>query len=228
MQETDNTKCRANICRITRIAVSVAAGLFLLQLFCAIIGPPRWLTNWLNRSDLPPPPAPRYVVVLGGGSIPGGSSLMRGYCAAQYGRTLTNAATFIVALPTDGDPDKSSVGRMRDELVLHGIPASSVRMEYHGVDTWQQALGVRQLLGDEALQQPLVIVTSDYHMRRAVLYFHRAGFTQVSAMLAVDAPADANGGPWTWLRYAVWNNVIREVYITRELVALLGCKLKGP
>ncbi len=146
--------------------------------------------------------------------------MLRCYLAAEFGRQLTNT-TFIVALPADDDPETSSVGRMRDELVMRGIPAESIRMEFRGLNTRQQAANVRALLGDDAVDEPLVVVSSQYHVRRAARYFRKAGFTNVSGLTAHSVSAEAAIGPGAcWLRYRVWNNAVAWVRISRELVAL--------
>jgi uncharacterized SAM-binding protein YcdF (DUF218 family) len=199
---------------------------FLLQLASAIIGPPKRLVEWLNATELEPQEPPRYIVVLGGGGIPSPSSLQRTYYAARFGRGLTNA-TFIVSLPADKDPAANSVGRMRDELVLRGIPANTILMETRGRNTHEQAVNVARLLGPDALRAPVLIVTSSFHMRRAVLLFRKAGFTRVSALVAYSVEAEADMGPFTWLRYGIWSHGETELRILRELISLATCKLRG-
>jgi uncharacterized SAM-binding protein YcdF (DUF218 family) len=204
----------------------VAGWLFVAQLLCAIAGPPRWITNWLNAADCHPTAIPRYVVVLSGGGIPSGSSLIRAYYAAEFGRGLTGT-TFIVAMPTDGDPAQTSVGRMRDELVLRGIPAAAIVMETRGLNTRQQAANVATLLGAPALTEPVVLVTSEYHLRRALLCFRKAGFTQVAGLNAASTGAEADPGAWAGLRYGIWNNLVNEIKIFRELLGIATAKLTG-
>ena len=97
-------------------------------------------------------------------------------------------------------------------------------MEHRGLDTRQQAAGVRTLLGEAALHEPVVVVSSQYHVRRAVLLFRRAGFTNVTGVTADDISAEADIGPWGWLRYGVWSNAVAEIRIARELIALAGAK----
>ncbi len=206
--------------KLYRLAVVV----LFLQIILICIGPPRSLEDWLNLIPAELPAQPRYVVVLGGGGVPSGSTLTRCYHAAVIGRGFTNA-TFIVALPSDSDPVASSVGRMRDELVMRGIPAEHIQMEYRGLNTRQQAAGVRELLGDAALDAPVIVVSSQYHVRRAVLCFRKAGFTDVTGSSAEDADVDADSGAWGWLRYGVWSNAVSEIRIARELIALLVAKL---
>jgi uncharacterized SAM-binding protein YcdF (DUF218 family) len=208
-----------------RILAFIAIVVFLLLLLLAVTGPPQGIVDWLEMPEFVPQETPRNVVVLGGGGIPSGSSLLRTYYAAQYGKSLTGT-TFVVALPADGNPETSSVGRMRDELVLRGIPAAAIRMESRGLNTHEQAVNVQRMLGPVAFDQPILIVTSGYHMRRAVLCFRNLGFTNVSALLASDIGAEAEIGPWGWLRYGAWANLERGIRVLRELAALAAYKFE--
>lgn len=212
--------------RILRGLVVAAAALFVLQIVFALTGPPDCLTDWLKGKQFAPNETPRVIVVLGGSGIPSESGLIRTYHAAEIGRGLTGT-TFVVSLPTEENPDTSSVGRMRDELVLRGVPAAAILMETTGLNTHEQAVNVRQLLGDTVLHEPVVVVTSGYHMRRAVLCFREAGFTNVTGSLAESVGAEYDPGAWAWLRYGIWGNMAREAEIARELTALLAYKVRG-
>jgi len=211
---------------VGRGIITTAATLFFLQLLFAIIGPPRRLSDWLTGANLVPGATPRAIIVLGGGGIPSASSLLRTYHAARFGKGLTNT-TFVVSLPADAAPDSNSVGRMRDELVMRGIPASRITMEWHGRDTHEQAVDVFALIGAADPDAPVLVVTSDYHMRRAILCLRKAGFTHVDGLYAYSIGAEADMGPWTWLRYRLWGNWDHEILMARELLALLTYKLKG-
>jgi uncharacterized SAM-binding protein YcdF (DUF218 family) len=204
----------------------VAGSVFLLQIALVLTGPPQRLADWLNGEGLQPRETPRYIVVLGGGGIPSGSSLLRLYHAALFGRGLTGT-TFIVSLPTDTTPDTSSVGRMRDELVMRGIPASAIRMETRGLNTHEQAVNIYEMLAPQERDEHILVVTSDYHVRRAVLSFRKAGFTHVDGLLAYSTGAEGDVGLFAWLRYTIWGNSEREIRMLRELSALLAYKLKG-
>lgn len=207
--------------------VLLAAGaLFLLQLVFALTGPPECLVDWLNGEDLKPQNTPRYIVVLGGGGIPSGSTLLRTYHAAVFGRALTNVM-FVVSLPTEETPESSSVGRMREELVMRGVPTSEILMETRGLNTHEQAVNVYNLLGPGARDERILVVTSGYHLRRAVLSFRKAGFVKVDGLNAYSTGAEADVGPWAWLRYSIWGNSERVIQVSRELAALLAYKLKG-
>ncbi len=221
-----NDKIRRFVGRVAHTLDVIAALVFLLLIVLAVSGPPQGIVDWLEMPELAPQETPRNIVVLGGGGIPSGSTLLRTYYAAQYGRNLTGT-TFVVSLPADGNPETSSVGRMRDELVLRGVPSSAIRMEYRGLNTHEQAVNVQRLLGPEAFNQPILIVTSGYHMRRAVACFRKLGFTKVSGLLASEIGAEAEMGPWGWLRYGMWANLEREIRMFRELAALATYKAEG-
>jgi uncharacterized SAM-binding protein YcdF (DUF218 family) len=207
-------------------ALMVAGLLLLAQIFFALTGAPRSLRQWLNAVDAAPKSPPRYIVVLGGGGIPSGSSLIRAYYAAEFGRGFTGAV-YVVALPTDTNPETSSIGKLRDELVLRGVPANAIRMETRGRNTRQQAVNIAELLGPAALREPVVVVTSDYHLRRALQEFERAGFQDLAGLNAAGTGADADPGGWAFWRYAFWDRLRAQVSIVRELVAIGVGKATG-
>ena len=204
----------------------LAGGLFVVQLVFACAGPPRLIRDWLDAKAEGPRGTAKYVIVLGGGGIPSESSLIRSYYAAEFGRGQTGL-TFIVALPADGDPVHSSVGRLRDELVLRGIPGGKIQLETHGLNTYQQAANIRRMLGPAAMPDPILVVTSGFHMRRALLCFRKQGFTQVAVLNAAGIDAEADPGWLAYLRYKVWANLVATTEILRELTAITVYKLHG-
>lgn len=212
--------------KIGRAAVIGAALLFFLQLFFAFFGIPRWLVAPVSNRGGPPPKDIRHIVVLGGGGIPSESGLLRTYCAAAVG-TNYPTARFIVSLPSEQDCETSSVGRMRDELVLRGIPAGRIRLESQALSTHEQAANIGAMLGPDQLGEPVLLVTSGLHTKRAVLSFRRAGFTRVYGLTSWEVGAEADAGPNLLVRYAVWANLEAEVQIAREACALLYYKLRG-
>lgn len=209
-----------------RLAVLAAAAAFALQVALAVFGIPTALHAWLTGSQPLTPEAPRYIVVLGGGGIPSESGLMRTYCAAHAGVGRTGV-TFVVCLPADRNPETSSVGRMRDELVMRGIPREAVLLEHRGRNTREQAAEVHRLLGSRALAEPLLVVTSPYHVRRSLLCFRKEGFRKAAAMAAQGTSAEADMGGGEGARYGFWNALETEVRYARELTALLIYRLRG-
>lgn len=211
---------------LARGGVAAAAVLFAGQLLLGFTGLPRGLTDWLCGRRLPACERPTHIVVLGGGGIPSATGLIRTYYAAAFGRAATQAV-FIVALPAAGEPERQSVGRMRDELVLRGIPAEAIRLETRGRNTREQAANIRALLGPPATDERVVLVTSPTHIRRAVLCFRRAGFARATGLPADNTAAEGDPGPRTQWRYGFWNNLTFQIEVARELTALLVYRLRG-
>jgi len=197
--------CGKRIWRAWLILVHALAFALGLAVFFAVFGIPGGLVDWMVTRDVALDEPADIVVVLGGGGIPSESGLIRTYYAAWYGTSVTNATnvTFVVCLPSDTDPEADSVGRMRDELVLRGIPRESVLLEHYGRDTHQQAVNVRKLLGDKACRRPLLIVSSPYHARRALMCFRRAGFEKAACLAAHNVEPEADMGPATGTRYGL-------------------------
>lgn len=212
--------------RAARALMVLPALILGLILAMSIFGIPASIHRWFATADIRLAAPARTIVVLGGGGIPSETGLMRTYTAAAL-RTEHPAARYICALPADADPETSSVGRMRDELVLRGVPREAVTLEYRARNTREQAAAVRALLGETALGDPLLLVTSPDHARRALLCFRRAGFAQVACAPAVATSAEADMGPHVFARYGFWNLLECQVHYARELTALAWYKLRG-
>ena len=219
------SSARTVVGHIRRKTVIALAALFVLQVVVASSPIPDWIMEWLSYSGMEPEHQPRYVVILGH-DIPSQAGLINVYYAAEVGQNHTGI-TYIIAMPTDDDPDDSSPGRIREELVLRGIPASDILFESRGRDTHEQAVLVREMLGKDELNQPLMVVTSPPHMRRAVLCFRKQGFSQVMGLAAKDTFCEVDFGRWVFLRYVLWCRLEREPTIVRELIALAVYKLRG-
>lgn len=209
-----------------RTLVRLCAALFLLQVVLAIPPFHGIVEAWLEVPDTGNVVAPKYIVVLGGGGIPSDTGLMRTYFGAAHSIAHPEA-TVIVALPADESPEISSVGRMRDELVMRGVPPSSILMETRGRNTHEQAVEIREMLGAGALTATVHIVTDRTHLRRSVLAFRKVGFEQVSGIGTYSTGAEADIGPGAFLRYTLWSNLQLQVRILRELIAAVLYKSRG-
>lgn len=203
--------------------VGLVASIFVLV---GVIGIPRPIVQWITMADSPLQQEPVTIVVLGGGGIPSESGLLRTYFGAQASHLYPEAGV-IVSLPTDGDPDTSSVGRMRDELVMRGVPSRLIKMEFRALNTHQQADAIRDMLGTERWQEPLLIVTSPEHVRRSVLAFRRSGFSNVGGLSTENAGADADMGERLFYRYGFWNTLQTEVAYLRETIAMVYYRARG-
>jgi uncharacterized SAM-binding protein YcdF (DUF218 family) len=209
-----------------RLLVRISAALFLLQIALATPLLDGIVESWLKVPGVGAMEAPRYIVVLGGGGIPSDTGLMRTYYAARQSIAFPDA-TVIVALPADENPETSSVGRMKDELVLRGVPASSILMETKGKNTHEQAEMIRAMLGSEALNDTVHIVTEGTHLRRSLRCFSKAGFSRVFGIATPNTGAEADMGAGTFLRYTLWTNLQLQIRVLREIIATGIYKLRG-
>ncbi len=209
-----------------RILVSISATLFLLQIALATPLLDGIVESWLQVSDAGAMEDPRYIVVLGGGGIPSDTGLMRTYYGAMHSISFPDA-TVIVALPADEDRKTSSVGRMKDELVLRGVPESSILMETEGRNTHEQAERIRAMLGPGVIDDPVHIVTERTHLRRSLLCFRKAGFSRVFGIGTHNTGAEADVGAGTFLRYTLWTNLQLQIRVLREMIATGMYKLRG-
>ena len=212
--------------RIGRRLLHVCAALFLLQLLLAIPPFDGIVETWLEVPDAGDAGAPRYIVVLGGGGIPSDTGLMRTYFGAVHSIAHPEAAV-IVSLPADENPDESSVGRMRDELVMRGVPPGSIRMETRGRNTHEQAVNIREMLGPAALDEPVHLVTERTHLRRSILCFRKAGFQRVRGVGTYNTGIEADIGGLGFFRYTLWSNLQLQIRVFRELIATGVYKLRG-
>jgi uncharacterized SAM-binding protein YcdF (DUF218 family) len=73
---------------------------------------------------------------------------------------------------------------MKDFLVGQGVPASRIEVEDQAASTHDNALRVAELLHGDST--PRVLLTSDFHMRRALGAFRKAGL-QVEPLAIPDS-----------------------------------------
>ena len=183
-----------------------------------------WLALRDVRTDVVPPP--KHIVVLGGGGIPSQSGLMRTFAGAMLYEKYPEA-TWWVSLPAEENPETESVGLMKQELILRGVPEDQIKLEHTARNTHEQAVAMHRLIGDPDTSAPLMIVTSAPHMRRAVAAFRKEGFGDVWPHTAKEKDLKADVGDYVKIRYSFWQNLESEVRFARECVALLAYRLRG-
>ena len=77
----------------------------------------------------------------------------------------------------DGRPEAL---QMRDVLEVMGVPVEQVLLEKQSRDTHDNAVNSARILKDKGMHR-ILLVTSAYHMRRALAVFERQGLTVVPA-----------------------------------------------
>lgn len=176
--------------RLWRRSRRLAGVIWLVAvLLYAVSTPP--LSGWLLRSleyrhSAAALTGADTIVVLGGGSIqgvpmPAGWS---GQLADAAGQRLMTAFVLHrqtgLPLLVSGGEVFPAFGReaviMRDILVSFGVPSAKIILEDRSLNTTENARFTAQLLREQGLRRPL-LVTSAFHMPRAVGEFQRAGVT---------------------------------------------------
>ena len=132
-------------------------------------------------------PAADAIVVLGGATRGDThwSSMADLHSAADritHGLALYKAGKAPLVLVSGGSttgsrPEAEQIG---DYLESMGLPASALLLERQSLDTRQNATYSRVLLEGRGVKK-LLLVTSAYHMSRAVPLFERAGFEVIAA-----------------------------------------------
>jgi uncharacterized SAM-binding protein YcdF (DUF218 family) len=66
-----------------------------------------------------------------------------------------------------------------------GIPANKILLEKQAKNTYENARNCRGILDSLALKQPVLLITSAYHMRRSMACFNKQGIQAIA--YAVDS-----------------------------------------
>jgi uncharacterized SAM-binding protein YcdF (DUF218 family) len=149
----------------------------------------------------------------------------------------------IIAMPGDISDSTSAPRLVENELLLRGVNSASLSFEPTGRNTREQAQKLAFGKTTAQLQQPVTIITSPEHMKRAVLAFRKCGFTTVSGLptfeyaLETDLTfrdSDLKGnkiappiGNNLQFRYQFWNHLKYEIMVLREYFGLAYYKLRG-
>lgn len=187
---------------------------------------PEFVAGQPVRSDLA---TCRYVVILGGGNgnTPGRPALSQLSRSAlgrltEGVRLLRNLpdTRLLVTGPADGDAPSHATMLARAAMSLGIAPDRIERLE-HGRDTEEEAEAVRRAAGDA----PVAVVTSAWHLPRAMALFRAAGVN------AVACPADfqtSDDGQWRW-NDLLWDveSIERSTWAWRERLGYLWISLRG-
>jgi uncharacterized SAM-binding protein YcdF (DUF218 family) len=185
------------------------------------------------RADAPPPPALtacRFVVVLGGGNgnseglsatnqlSP--SALSRIAEAVRLLRVLPDAK-LIVSGPADGTNHPSHATMLARAAESLGVARDRIVYIDQARDTEDESHAVGRLAG----QAPFALVTSAWHMPRAMALFHQAG------LAPLPCPADFTahtGDNFQWMDL-FWDlpSLERSTCAVRERIGYLWIWLRG-
>ncbi len=126
------------------------------------------------------------IIVLGGGVQPVAATGSAEVPLFAYGRILKGLELYLQCkragkacslIVSGGDPKLAGVSEARvygDTLLKAGVDSSDLVLESRSLNTWQNAQFCAAWL-DEHPEDVVVLVTSGFHLRRAVLYFSHFG-----------------------------------------------------
>lgn len=217
--------------RLARGLLVVAlSGLYLTSTpwFAARLAAPlEAYAEWRPATDYP---VVDTLVLLGGGVSAArpprrphhdlGASADRMHFAAELWHA-GRATRIIVTGGSRAAPDHDEASAMRSVLQALGVPAEVIIEEPLARTTREHPAQVAALLGD--VSQPVLLVTSATHMRRAVANFRNQG------VRVLPAPTDFEiiqpGGLLDYLPHA--RALERSERVTREWLGLLHARVTG-
>lgn len=186
-----------------------------LTLMVLMLGGNGWLSATLLRSlefrHMPPNPIPRAdaIVVLGGATRP--QVPPRAWVEVNeagdrplYGAKLykEGKAPFLVMsggrVTWRGGVEGSEAADMAELAIAMGVPKSAIIEEDTSLNTYQNAVQVKQILQEYNIQQVL-LVTSATHMPRSVLIFKKQGIDAIPVptdFVFTDNPLESEGETW--------------------------------
>lgn len=158
-----------------------------------IFSAPLFLNLWASAWSVDPPPLSQQpkiyscAIVLGGFSGPDKDGV--GYFNGSADRFIqgvkmltTGKAKHLLITGGNGNlfPDKFSEGRWaKTQLDELKIPDSSVLIEGNSRNTLENAEFSRPVLEKAGLEPPYLLITSDFHMRRAYMIFRKEDYDVV-------------------------------------------------
>lgn len=226
--------------KILRIFIQLTGIFFIASLILAFTTLPFWGIHWLGTSKTVLDQKPATIILLGGGGMPSETNLMRSWFTAKAAENFP-LAKVIIAMPGNVFDSLSTPQRIKKELTLRGVNPGKILFESKGKNTRTQALNCTDITD---ISQPILLITSPEHTRRAVLCFQKVGFEKVGALPAFEHVSEAelkfrdselggrdiilpDVGQNIQMRYQVWNHLKYEVNFTREIIALTYYRLRG-
>jgi uncharacterized SAM-binding protein YcdF (DUF218 family) len=123
---------------------------------------------------------------------------------------------------------ESEAERLRAFFLMAGIPDSALKIETESKNTYQNAINTHRILDSlNALMEPVVLITSGFHMKRASGCFSAAGIQHVCFSTDFFAPAEVYGWrPDQWLLPSA-SAVLKWEILLKEWFGILVYSLAG-
>ena len=178
----------------------VAATVMSLALTVLLLGGNLWVAEGLIHaleSQSPPLaelPQADAIVVLGGGILPPYPprpwiEMNEGGDRVLYGAKLYHEGNVPWVILSGGrvewkgghTPESADMAELMEAM---GVPATAILQDSTSLNTYENAVNIKQILQDKQLRGPILLVTSAAHMPRSLAIFKKQG------MDAIAAPTD--------------------------------------
>jgi len=182
--------------------LKVAITLLLLGAAC-YVGLVGWVVYTSNA--LPPTEPTEAIIVLGAQVKPDGalSEMLRRRLVRARDEYVAHPQ-LIIACGAQGPNEPVAEGiAMRDWLITQGVPAGHVLAETQSYNTRENLLNAKAMMEERGLRRALV-VTSDYHVGRAMDMCRRLGIEAWGAGSPTDAiywPKNYTREAMSWIKY---------------------------
>jgi uncharacterized SAM-binding protein YcdF (DUF218 family) len=156
--------------RVRSLLIGLAAAIGLLVvsvMFTPLV--PWWARKLAGPMD---DPTGEVLIVLGGSALEDGIIGQSSYWRSVYALRAYRRTPFPKIIVSGGGRYRPA-DLMRDFLVASGVPADRIAVEDRSDSTRENAVYTKQLVGSD--KQKLVLLTSDYHMFRALRAFRKVG-----------------------------------------------------
>ena len=177
-------------------------------------------------------PAPRGIIVLGGGLDPDLSAARDQTALLQAGSRLTAGAILARRYPeaaivfTGGsgnlEEGLSEADRVAQFWQALGVPTEHLRFERRSRSTWENATFTRDLVAPQAGERWL-LVTSAWHMPRSIGIFRQVGFDVIAYPVDFRTFGDGRDFKWT---HGGTDALSRVDLAVHEWVGLLAYSLR--
>ncbi|MEA2018386.1 MAG: ElyC/SanA/YdcF family protein [Campylobacterota bacterium] len=151
-----------------------------------------------------------YILLLGG------DMENRGWEVLRLHHNLPNAKIITSGYAGAGDIPEAIINA--NILYNIGIPKSSIIIHDKPKDTKEETIEVKKLLGKEKF----ILITSAYHMPRAIALFKKEGLTPIAAPTDFKIKYDDK-----FLSPPAGNNIKQSEIAWHEYIGLLWSKLRG-
>lgn len=236
-------KIKKAIIRVSRNVLFVFGAFAIIMLVLAFTSLPFWARYNLGVKYRNNDKTANTIVLMGGGGYPSKSILMRMHYTAKLSEVYPNA-NIVVAIPGDTSSFVSTTIKTFQGLIEnYQIDSTRVTLEPNGVNTRQQALLISDMISQQIVKEPLIVVTSTEHVYRAVRAFRKAGIDLTYGQPTLNSTLESNleykkdelggnniipdVGTSISVRYKFWDYLEYEIQVMREYVAILYYKVKG-